>query len=273
MNCFLIAYMIIVSVIIIYILHSTKIIQQIYGLKSIKKIDTNNIKMVKICLFFSLITIPFIFIYYQKYIIGSILFIVNIYLALFIVRTMNDTENILKEEISEYIQALIKEFSIQDNLLIAFENSIFENEGVFIKPIFSPILDEVLKSQNTDIFGKHAETCENLWIASILMILDEHTKSADRDATIKSLDDLYELININISITQENKSKSNIMMINNKILMFVGILGGICNFIFNYYCKTFFILTFKGNVIFILSDLLLFMTLIIFAKMIKGFSS
>lgn len=272
MNYFLIAY-IIIAFIIIYILYSTKVIQQIYELKSIKKIDANNIKMVKICLFFSLITIPFVFIYYQKYLIGSILFIVNIYLSLLIVRIMNDTENILKEEISEYIQALIKEFSIQDNLLIAFENSLFENEGVFIKSIFSPILDEVLKSQNTDIFGKNAEKCENLWISSILMILDEHTKSADRDSTIKSLDDLYELITINISITQENKSKSNIMMINNKILMFVAIIGGILNFMFNFYCKTFFILTTKGNIIFILSDLLLFGTLIIFAKMIKGFSS
>ena len=257
--------------IILYIFYKTKVIRQVLEVKYYKKRDKTNIQLMKIFLILYLILFPTILIIYKKYILAFIVYNINIIMTLYIVKLLKNTDVDQNIELAKFINDLIKEFSIQTNITEVFQNALLESDGIFIRPIFQPMLDELIRNQDTDIFKKKLENCENLWVSSLLMILDDYTENSDRDIVINSLNELYDMMDIGIDIYQENKSKLNIMLLNNQIIMYIGVIVGSLLFVFNSFEREFFMYTIRGNVFWTIADILAFGSLYTIARMIKGF--
>lgn len=257
----------------IYIIKKNKLIKNIFYLKSYRKEDISNIRLVKLLLILFLFLIPALLVFYQKVWLAFILFLINMYLCKTVINIISNTEHEITIEIADFINTLIKEFSIQDNLINIIEIALQESDGVFIKEMFNPIFNELLKNQDKNVFSKSLQNYDNLWMSSLLVLLDEYTKNSDRELMLTSLNDLYDIMDINVGMAQETKSKMNVMLFTNNLLLFIGIIGGIVDFIINSYSRIFFILTVKGNCFLVVCDILMLLTLIVLAKMINGFNS
>lgn len=262
---------VITLMVMLYVLIKSNILHEIINYEHIGKRDKNHIKYIRYSIIFFMLFIPGVLIYNKNFIVGIILFVINVLFCKTIMKILNKNDNELISEIYDFINILIKEFSTKDNLIDILQVALDESDGVLIHKVFNPIFNELLISQNNRAFDHCLENTNNMWIISLIQIIKDYTKDSNKEKVIANLEMLYTTIETAIEIANDTKSKLNILLMTSEILFFIGIVGGIANLILNKYFTIYLFQTVKGMGFMFIMNILIFMTFVIISKMIKGF--
>lgn len=262
---------VITLIIILYMLIQSNILHEIINYEHIGKKDKKHISYIRYSIIFFMLFIPGVLIYDKHFIIGIILFAINILFCKIIMKILNKNDNELISEIYSFINILIKEFSTKDNLIDILQVTLDESDGKLMHEVFEPIFNELLGSQSNKVFDHCLENTNNMWIISLVQIIKDYTKDSNKEKVVENLEMLYTTIETAIEIASDTKSKLNILLMTSEILFMIGMVGAIANLILNTYFPVYLFQTTKGIGFMLIINILIFITFVIISKMIKGF--
>lgn len=266
-NIFLI---LILTLIFVFIIKSKLIKSNLLLLKEYTNKKKSKYSFYLVYYLFALLLTPGLLIVKGENILAIIIFIINVIFIRKILDMLANNTYELFVEISEYVTLLIRELSINNNLTTIFYRINNTFNGVIIKEKFIKLHQNSIKVGEINALEKELYATSNMWLYCIIYNLRSYIVDGKKDKVLDSLDDIADILDGQITTTQENKQKNNPIILSNYIILAISVLSFILNLAINPYANDYFFSSIAGKVSLILANIIVYVIIVINLKMSKG---